>query len=141
MCAYMYHYKGSIRSVNTYGYSFPCTNKPIYWELDFFLCVSGTPVATRVVYLVIRGHLVASQVVSSHVANSQQAGMPVKAQQEVIQSSGASYNGQKAVLRFHSDPGQNSNTTEQVKMPAADSSPKENICGSLELLWQLFLTQ
>lgn len=36
MCAYMYHYKGSIRSVNTYGYSFPCTNKPIYWELDFF---------------------------------------------------------------------------------------------------------
>lgn len=41
MCAYMYHYKGSIRSVNTYGYSFPYTNKPIYWELDFFYVFLG----------------------------------------------------------------------------------------------------
>lgn len=48
---------------------------------------------------------------------------------EVIPSSGVSYNGQKEALRFHSDPGQSSNTTEQVKIPAADSSLKENICG------------
>lgn len=92
--------------------------------------------ATSVVYLVIWGHLVASQVVSSHVATGQQTGHAhLGTTFEVIQSSGESYNGQKEALHFQSDPGHSSSTTQQVKIPAADSSLKENICGSLELLW------
>jgi len=97
--------------------------------------------ATSVVYLVMWGHLVASQVVSSRMATGQQTGHAHNsATFEVIQSSGRVTMVKKA-LRFHSDPGQNSNPTEQVQIPAADSLLKENICSSLELLWQLFLMQ